>query len=70
LKRGLAADGVQPRGKEGDPASQWIVMDYGVVLIHILDPERREFYNIEELWGESHLAYRSPAPDAAGGHGA
>ena len=50
IKQELAADGIQPRGRDGNPASQWIVLDYGVVLIHILDPERRSYYRIEELW--------------------
>jgi ribosome-associated protein len=63
LKQGLAEEGIRPRGKEGDPSSQWIVMDYGVVLVHILDQERRDFYRIEELWGDSHLAYHTP-PEA------
>ena len=70
VKRELAGEGILPRGREGDPASQWIVMDYGVVLLHILDPERREFYHIEELWGESHLVYRSAGAAANGEKGA
>lgn len=63
LHHELAADGILPR-VEGSLASHWIVMDYGVVLIHILQPELRDYYKIEELWNSEHVIYRSPdVPD-------
>jgi len=34
----------------GDPASKWVVMDYGGVVVHIMDPETRSYYKLEELW--------------------
>ena len=34
----------------GEPASKWVVMDYGDVVVHIMDPETRSYYNLEELW--------------------
>ena len=52
----LAQEGVRPYTVDGTPASQWIVMDYGVVLVHIFHPELRAFYNIEALWGEVRVA--------------
>lgn len=55
LSRDLAQEGVRPHRVDGTPASQWIVMDYGVVLVHIFHPELREFYDIEALWGEAHI---------------
>jgi ribosome-associated protein len=62
LRQDLAKEGVLPRGREGDPASHWVVMDYGSVLIHVLDPERRRFYRIEELWESGHLVAQASAP--------
>lgn len=38
---------------EGEPASRWIVMDYGAVIVHILSPEMREYYQLENMWGDA-----------------
>jgi ribosome-associated protein len=35
---------------EGDHSSDWIVLDYGDVIIHLFTPEMREKYNLEDLW--------------------
>ncbi len=37
---------------EGEPHDGWILVDYGSVILHIFSPNRRQFYNLEELWGE------------------
>ena len=37
---------------EGIPQDGWILVDYGSVLMHIFSPERRIFYNLEELWSD------------------
>jgi ribosome-associated protein len=58
--------GLLPRAKEGDASSEWIIMDYGVVIVHILDGDRRRFYNVEELWNQELVVYRSsPQEDEA-----
>jgi len=38
---------------DGFPASQWIVLDYHGVLIHIFQPEKRAFYGLESLWRDA-----------------
>lgn len=58
LRKDLAEAGIRPRGVEGDPQSQWIVLDYGLVLVHVMDAERRAYYRMEELWQEASLVYR------------
>ena len=33
--------------------SRWIVLDYGDIIVHLFEPETREFYALEELWGKA-----------------
>ena len=35
---------------EGEPHDGWILVDYGSVILHIFSPNRRQYYNLEELW--------------------
>lgn len=38
---------------EGYQESRWILLDYGTVVIHLFEQESREFYALEQLWGEA-----------------
>ena len=49
----MAEAGVRPQRVEGAPASGWIVLDFGDVLVHIFSEELREFYRLEDLWAEA-----------------
>lgn len=40
----------QPRSREGLTEGQWVLLDYGDFVIHIMHDESREFYNLERLW--------------------
>ena len=40
----------RPFAEDGYPGSQWIVLDYGDVICHIFLNEKREFYDVENLW--------------------
>jgi ribosome-associated protein len=54
IHEGLKKDhGVAPRRIEGLPEARWILMDYLDVVVHIFTPEAREFYRLEQLWGEA-----------------
>ena len=45
--------GIKPYNYDGYRNSQWIVLDYGNILVHVFLPEYREFYNLEELWSDA-----------------
>jgi ribosome-associated protein len=45
--------GTIPRRVEGSAQAGWILMDYLDVVVHIFTPETREFYRLEQLWGEA-----------------
>jgi ribosome-associated protein len=44
---------VLPRRVEGLSRADWILMDYLDVVVHIFTPATREFYRLEQLWGEA-----------------
>jgi ribosome-associated protein len=45
--------GLLPRRVEGVSEARWILMDYLDVVVHIFTPETREYYRLEQLWGEA-----------------
>ena len=47
--------GEKPFGVDGLRNSQWVALDYSDVLVHIILPETREFYNLENLWADAKL---------------
>ncbi len=47
--------GLKPYNYDGYRNSQWIVIDYGNVMIHVFLPEYREFYNLEDLWSDAKI---------------
>ena len=53
---------VRPVAVDGFPASQWIVIDYMQVIVHIFHAEKRAFYSLEDLWGDApRLAWHAAA---------
>jgi len=44
---------LRPRRVEGAGEARWILMDYLDVVVHIFTAEMREFYRLEQLWGEA-----------------
>ncbi|HAJ60382.1 MAG TPA: ribosome silencing factor, partial [Cyanobacteria bacterium UBA8543] len=42
-----------PLRVEGQAEGSWILQDYGEVIVHILMPQEREFYNLEAFWGHA-----------------
>jgi len=44
---------VRPVAVDGFPASQWMVLDFLQVVVHIFYQEKRAFYSLEDLWGDA-----------------
>ncbi len=42
-----------PRRVEGLTEASWILMDYLDVIVHVFTPDMREYYRLEQLWGEA-----------------
>ncbi|MDD5657831.1 MAG: ribosome silencing factor [Elusimicrobia bacterium] len=69
VEKQLRDDGVRPRGIDGVPHSHWVVMDYVDVLVHIFSKERRDFYCLEQLWGDAQrVEWTAEGPSKDGGH--
>ncbi|GLR62662.1 ribosome silencing factor [Marinospirillum insulare] len=43
---------VEPLGVEGLDAGEWVLVDLGDIIVHLMQPQVRELYDLEKLWGE------------------
>ena len=49
----LKSESRLPLRVEGKPEGKWILLDYGEVVVHVFQPETRDFYGLERLWGDA-----------------
>ena len=49
----LKEQGVRVEGLEGEKTGEWVLVDLGDIIVHVMQPEIRSYYNLEQLWGGS-----------------
>ena len=57
--------GVEVIGVEGEDSGEWVLVDLGSIVVHIMQPAVRSYYNLEELWAATPARPTRPAARAA-----
>lgn len=56
----LKAAGAHVYGSEGEDTGEWVLVDLGDIVVHIMQPVTREYYRLEELWREGKVEFPKP----------
>jgi len=62
VQRRARQDGFAPIGVEGEREAEWVLVDLGDAVVHVMLPRMRELYLLERLWGDDR---RAPSQDVA-----
>ncbi|HXZ07027.1 MAG TPA: ribosome silencing factor [Paraburkholderia sp.] len=52
---------------EGEDIGEWVLVDCGDAIVHILQPALRQYYNLEEIWGDKPVRVKLASPNPFGG---
>jgi ribosome-associated protein len=58
IVEGLREEGTRHIGREGSASAHWLLIDYGSVVVHVMAPPERDFYQLERLWSDAPLLLR------------
>ncbi len=62
----VRARGMQVLRTEGEGTGEWIIVDCGAAVVHVMQPGIREYYHLEELWGDKPVRMKSEGPATKG----
>ena len=51
----LIAHGMRLKHREGVNSANWILLDFGLIVVHLFDKEARQFYNLDRTWGDARI---------------
>ena len=52
--------GIVAQNLEGTPEAGWILVDFDDLIVHVFAPDKRHYYDLEELWADAHVVLRMP----------
>jgi ribosome-associated protein len=61
VEKKLKGLGVRVYGIEGAGVGEWVLVDFGDLVVHIMHPTVRSFYNLEEIWGGKDIKVKAAA---------
>jgi ribosome-associated protein len=62
VQRKARASGARVYGVEGEANGEWVLVDLGEIVVHIMHPTVRDFYNLEEVWGGKPVSLKRAPP--------
>jgi len=64
----LKALGAQVLSVEGQQTGEWVLVDLGAVIVHVMQPTIRQYYNLEELWNQPEVKPKRPRARKTAAH--